>query len=97
MLLTPVLAKPPPLLGEIAPSLGMEGFARVAEYASYTPLQNVAGAPAMSVPLGWSAAGLPIGAHFSAAKGQEKRLLELAYELEQAQPWAGRVPAVHAG
>jgi amidase len=97
VLLTPVLAKPPLPLGEIAPSLGMEGFARVAEYASYTPLQNVAGAPAMSVPLGWSSGGLPIGAHFSAAKGQEGRLLELAYELEQAQPWADRKPGVSAG
>jgi amidase len=51
----------------------------------------------MSVPLGWSAGGLPIGIHFSAAKGEEKRLLELAYELEQAQPWANRKPGVSAG
>ena len=97
VLLTPVLAKPPLPLGEIAPTLGMAGFDRVRDYASYTPLQNVAGAPAMSVPLGWSTSGLPIGAHFSAAKGQEKRLLELAFELEQAQPWADRRPGVSAG
>jgi amidase len=96
VLLTPVLAKVPPLLGEIAPDSGMEGFQRVADYVGYTPLQNVAGAPAMSVPLAWSAAGLPIGAHFSAPRGHERRLLELAYELEQAQPWAGRKPPVAA-
>jgi amidase len=97
VLLTPVLARPPLPLGEISPTLGMEvGFARVLDYVGYTPLQNVAGAPAMSVPLGWSQAGLPIGAHFSAAKGQERRLLELAYELEGAQPWAGRKPGVNA-
>lgn len=97
VLLTPVLSKPPPLLGEISPTLGMEvGFARVLDYVGYTPLQNVAGAPAMSVPLAWSQAGLPIGAHFSAAKGQERRLLELAYELEAAQPWRGRKPGVSA-
>lgn len=97
VLLTPVLSKPPPPLGEIAPSLGMEvGFARVLDYVGYTPLQNVAGAPAMSVPLAWSQSGLPIGAHFSAAKGQERRLLELAYELEAAQPWRGRKPGVSA-
>ena len=97
VLLTPVLAKPPPTLGELSPALGMAGFERVREYVGYTPLQNVAGAPAMSVPLAWSQAGLPIGAHFSAAKGQERRLLELAYELEQAQPWAARKPGINAG
>ncbi len=98
VLLTPVLSKPPLPLGEISPTLGMEvGFARVLDYVGFTPLQNAAGAPAMSVPLAWSQGGLPIGAHFSAAKGQERRLLELAYELEQAQPWADRRPAVNAG
>jgi len=51
----------------------------------------------MSVPLTWSEGGLPIGSHFSAAKGQERRLLELAYELEQARPWAARRPGVNAG
>lgn len=96
VLLTPVLGKVPVPLGEIAPTLGMAGFARVLDYVGYTPLQNVAGAPAMSVPLGWSQTGLPIGAHFSAATGQERRLLELAYELEQAQPWADRKPSVNA-
>lgn len=98
VLLTPVLTKPPLPLGEISPTLGMEvGFARVLDYVGYTPLQNVAGAPAMSVPLGWSTEGLPIGAHFSAAKGQERKLLELAYELEHAQPWVDRLPGVNAG
>lgn len=97
VLLTPVLAKVPPPLGEIAPTLGLAGFEKVAAYVAYTPLQNVAGAPALSLPLAWSAGGLPIGAHFSAAKGQEKTLLELAFELEQARPWAARKPAVNAG
>ncbi|MBL8545730.1 MAG: amidase [Hyphomonadaceae bacterium] len=95
--LTPVLAKPPVPLGTIDGAKGMAVFNTLNDYVGYTPLQNVAGAPAMSVPLGSSAAGLPIGIHFSAAKGQEKRLLELAYELEQAQPWANRKPGVTAG
>jgi amidase len=95
--LTPVLAKPPIALGQIDGSKGMAVFATLTDYVGYTPLQNVAGAPAMSVPLGWSAGGLPIGVHFSAPAGQERRLLELAYELEQAQPWASRRPAVNAG
>jgi amidase len=97
VLLTPVLSSPPIPLGQISPDTGMQGFERVSTYVGYTPLQNVAGAPAMSVPLAWSEGGLPIGAHFSAAKGQERRLLELAYELETARPWAERKPQVNAG
>ena len=95
--LTPVLAKPPVPLGTIDGGKGMAVFATLSDYVGYTPLQNVAGAPAMSVPLGTSSGGLPIGIHFSAAKGAEKALLELAYELEQAQPWADRKPGVNAG
>lgn len=95
--LTPVLGKPPVLLGQINPERGMATFETLSEYVGYTPLQNVAGAPAISLPLGWSSDGLPIGAHFSAAAGQERTLLELAYELEAAQPWAARKPGVNAG
>jgi amidase len=95
--LTPVLAKPPVPLGTIAGSLGMSAFATLSDYVGYTPLENIAGAPAISLPLGWSSGGLPIGVHFAAAKGQERRLLELAYELEQAQPWAARRPGINAG
>lgn len=95
--MTPVLAKPPVPLGTIDGAKGMAVFETLSDYVGYTPMQNVAGAPAMSVPLAWSTSGLPIGIHFAAAKGQEKRLLELAYELEQAQPWANRKPGVNAG
>ena len=96
VLLTPVLASTPPEIGYLSPTLGLEGFQRVMRYVGYTPLQNVSGGPAISLPLSESATGLPIGAHFSAAKGQERTLLELAYELELAQPWAGRKPGVVA-
>lgn len=95
--LTPVLGKPPVPLGQIGGPRGIAVFETLPDYVGYTPLQNVAGAPAMSVPLSWSASGLPIGIHFAAAKGQEQRLLELAYELEQARPWASRRPGVNAG
>ncbi|MGE3143683.1 MAG: amidase family protein, partial [Hyphomonadaceae bacterium] len=98
VLLTPVLSAPPPPLGYLAPTLPFDvGFARVMDYARYTPLANVAGAPALSLPLGWSGAGLPIGAHFMAARGDERTLLELAYELEIASPWAMRRPPIWAG
>ena len=62
---------------------------RCIRYVGYTPVHNVAGTPAMSVPLGWSAAGLPIGTQFAARRGDEATLLALAYELEEAQPWRG--------
>jgi amidase len=57
---------------------------------SYTPIENVAGNPAMSVPLYWNKDSLPVGSHFSAARGNDRLLLELAYQLENANPWAGR-------
>ena len=58
----------------------------------YTPLYNVTGCPAMSVPLHWSSDGLPIGIHFGAAYGREDVLFQLAAQLEQAQPWFDRRP-----
>ena len=91
--LTPVLASPPPPLGELAPDVPFATLReRCIRYVGYTPIHNVAGTPAMSVPLGWSAAGLPIGAQFAARRGDEATLLGLAYELETARPWAGRWP-----
>lgn len=86
--LTPTLASAPPKLGEQAPTVDFDTlYERTTTYVAYTPQHNVAGTPAMSVPLSWNEAGLPIGSQFAAAKGQEGLLLQLAYELEKAQPW----------
>ena len=68
----------------------------VFEFMPYTPLFNVTGQPAMSVPLYWSDAGLPIGMQFVGRYGDEATLLRLAGQLEKAQPWSERVPPVCA-
>ncbi len=65
---------------------------RVAAFADVTMVHNAVGAPAMSVPAAMSTEGLPIGVHLAAAIGEERRLLELAFELEASRPWAGWRP-----
>jgi amidase len=57
----------------------------------YTQLANVTGVPAMSVPLHWCDNGLPLGVQFVGTHGDEGKLLSLAAQLEQAQPWQHRV------
>jgi amidase len=91
VLLTPTYATRPWELGWLSPLLPREELiARTERAVCYTPIHNVAGCTAMSVPLHWSADGVPIGSHFAAAPGREEVLLGLAYELEQARPWGER-------
>ncbi|OTG91398.1 amidase [Acinetobacter sp. ANC 3813] len=89
VLLSPVLAHTTPRLGYISPQLPFdELFARIQNYVTFTPIQNIAGAPAISLPLAATKEyGLPIGMQFSANLGDERTLLELAFELEEAHPW----------
>ena len=96
VVLSPVLSSGPPLLGEVGPLVPFDTLVpRLMEYVGYTPIHNIAGAPAMSVPLSWTDGGLPIGTMFAARAGNERTLFELAYELEAANPWAHRIPPVH--
>jgi amidase len=60
---------------------------RLQRWVAFTPVQNVTGEPAISLPLAESSDGLPVGMMLSTDFGQEVRLLELAYELEEARPW----------
>ena len=88
VLLNPTLAHPVPKLGYLGPEVPFdEAFERIRNYVTFTPLQNVSGAPAISLPLGFCSNGLPLGVQFGAAFGRERELLELAFELEEARPW----------
>ena len=88
VLLSPVLAHEPPLLGYLGPDVEPRThLLRVLRYVSFTPLQNVSGSPAISVPSGLGGAGMPLGVQLAAPFGHERRLLELAFELEAAAPW----------
>jgi len=94
VLLTPVLRSPVFKIGmrDQAAFSFEELEEMLRDYAAYTSLHNICGTTAMSVPLHWDAAGLPIGTQFAARSGAEATLLALAYELEQARPWANRRP-----
>ncbi|MDX1634390.1 MAG: amidase [Marinobacter sp.] len=86
--LTPVLGHGTPELGYLSPDLPFDTlFERLRRYVCFTPLANATGAPAISLPLGRDAAGLPLGIQLMARHGDEKTLLELAFELEAACPW----------
>ena len=66
--------------------------AKTFDYIPFTPLFNATGQPAMSVPLYWNGAGLPVGVQFVAKFGGDAVLFQLAGQLEQAQPWFDRAP-----
>ncbi|MFO7705174.1 MAG: amidase family protein, partial [Halopseudomonas sp.] len=63
-------------------------------YVPFTQLANLTGTPAISVPLHWTADGLPLGVQFCGPSGSEALLLQLASQLETAQPWANKWPAM---
>jgi amidase len=89
VVLTPTLADESPRIGHLDPTADYQQIIdRLIEWVAFTPLQNATGEPAISLPLAESAAGLPVGMMFAAPVGQEGRLLELAYEIEEARPWA---------
>jgi amidase len=86
--LSPVLAHTVAELGYLHPDVEFdELFRRLIGYVSFTPINNASGSPAITLPMGAGANGVPLGVQFMAASGQERTLLELAYELEEAHPW----------
>ncbi len=65
-------------------------------YMPATAMFNMSGQPAMSVPLAWNKAGLPLGMMFSAKFGDEGTLFRLAGQLEQVKPWKNLIPPISA-
>jgi amidase len=98
LLLTPSIAEPPPVLGDLGNHSdgGIAAASRSVPIAAYCAAFNVTGQPAMSVPLYWSDNGLPIGVQLVGAPYREDVLIQVAAQLEQARPWAQRRPSVHA-
>ncbi|MFH1931624.1 MAG: amidase [Pseudomonadota bacterium] len=96
--LTPTLGEPPVPLGtfDSTEEDPLAGFRRSVKYVPFTPIANVTGQPAMSVPLFWNDEGLPVGSHFIGRFGDEATLFRLAAQLEEARPWADRRPPVSA-
>ena len=95
VVLSPVTAAPPPPIGYLGGRVDYETLKeRLLDYVQFTAFYNISGAPAISLPLSMSPDGLPIGAMFGADHGDEKTLLELAFELEDAMPWRERRPAI---
>jgi amidase len=96
LLLTPTLGELPLQLGTIVndPDNPMSPMRRAGDFVPFTPPFNTSGQPAISLPLEWTAEGLPVGVQLVAAYGREDVLFRVAGQLEQAKPWADRTPDI---
>jgi amidase len=96
VLLTPTVAQPPLPIGALAPREGEPAMAwlqNAAAWVPFTPVWNVTGQPAISLPLHQSPEGLPVGVQLVGPPAGEELLLSLAAQLESARPWHERRPA----
>jgi amidase/6-aminohexanoate-cyclic-dimer hydrolase len=97
VLLTATLAEPPAVIGRFnhKPEDYVDyrmGPGRVFAYSPFTAAFNASGQPAASLPLHWTADGLPVGVHLAAAFGRDEMLMGLCARIEEAQPWFDRRP-----
>ena len=94
--LTATLGGPPVKLGtfDLEEEDYEKAFDPIIDYVPFTAMQNVTGQPAINVPLHWNKDGLPVGTQFVGRYGDEKTLLQLAAQLEKAQPWFQRYKQV---
>ncbi len=99
LLLTPTIPEPPPTLGQFVSTHEepLAGVMRSASLVGFVAPFNVTGQPAISIPLGMSSDGLPIGVQLVAAIGREDLLVDIAAQLEVADPWSDRHPGIWAG
>jgi len=96
--LSPTLCAPPLRIGELntmSQDLSQIG-PTLRRYMPGTAMFNMSGQPAMSVPLAWNSAGLPLGMMFAARFGDEATLYRLAAQLEHERPWKDKLPPVCA-
>ena len=96
LLLTPTLGAPPPELGWFTAAGPQQEGERIISFIPYTAQFNMTGQPAISLPLHTTPEGLPVGVQLAAAYGREDLLIRVASQLEEAAPWSGRHPPVHA-
>jgi amidase len=92
--LTPTLAAPPAPVGYFEEVDPPENFERQKRFAPYAAVYNVTGQPAVSLPLHWTDAGLPIGVMLAGRMGDEATLISLSAQIEAARPWHDRHPSL---
>ena len=97
MLLSPTMRIPPTRLGAFksSPEDPMSAIRVAFSFVAFTRTQNITGQPAMSIPLYWNEDSIPIGVQFAGCFGEEGKLFRLAAQLEQARPWADKIPPIH--
>ena len=94
LLVTPTTARPAPLIGELVstPDNVLQSFVNSLPYGTFTLPFNLTGQPAISIPMGQTAGGLPLGAQLAAAYAREDLLLQVAAQIEAANPWPHLAP-----
>ncbi|GCE02534.1 amidase [Embleya hyalina] len=95
IVITPTITRPSQTLGELRDDADPAGeLAAMTAFTGNTVLANATGFPALSLPVEWSARGMPIGVMFTAGWGRDDILLRLAAEVEEAAPWVERYPNI---
>ncbi len=94
VVLSPTTTAPPQPTSELRLDDGEESFQAMGRWSAFTPMANISGTPAVSLPVHATSTGLPIGVQLSGPAATDERLISLAAQLEQAIGWADRHPEV---
>jgi len=95
LLITPTVAVPPPQVGAFAGLSPERSMMEAAALVAFTAMFNLVGLPAASIPVGFTTAGLPIGLQVVGGPFGECDVLELAWQVEEALPWAHLRPTLY--